>query len=238
MQICGCFGAMLPVWLNLDQSKSAYTTDLSPTLALYLTIAGVISMISIFVFVSFWNLYMSIPALTVFFMAWQFINVTFLAKVATHFKEYIDSNNGYGNCNNNDYEILNTESPRADDVNISNNHDKKIPNEITKSKFITMENDINEIESDSNNNNNNNTIMKVKPPIDNNGTMVYHDSNHSIAVMLILISSALFQVIIQLILFTWLNYTLYMISIILCILYASSTSIYLVYTLFNVLCQN
>lgn len=52
-------------------------------LLLYILIASIVTAISLITAVYFWELYMSVSALTCFFATWQFISVIYFSRLAT-----------------------------------------------------------------------------------------------------------------------------------------------------------
>jgi len=118
MLLAGCFGAMLPVWINLDPSvvdgpsggpsggrvaksveeegvadRSSSSEQLQSTgVAAWKVNSSLVVMTGIscgclIAFSLSWELYASVIALIGFFASWQFINVVFYARIATCISE-------------------------------------------------------------------------------------------------------------------------------------------------------
>ena len=62
-------------------------TSSSSRLSLSIALAAVICSVTLIAFTWAWQLYLSLPAMVVFFAGWQFVSVVYFAKLATHLTE-------------------------------------------------------------------------------------------------------------------------------------------------------
>ena len=62
-------------------------TSLSSRLSLSIALAAVICSVTLITFTWAWQLYLSLPAMVIFFAGWQFVSVVYFAKLATHLTE-------------------------------------------------------------------------------------------------------------------------------------------------------
>jgi hypothetical protein len=80
MLLAGSGGALLPIWLRTGEitlfKRSAY-----------LSLAELIAAVALVVSVFLWETIATISMLTIFFAAWQFINVVFYSQLAIGLKE-------------------------------------------------------------------------------------------------------------------------------------------------------
>lgn len=84
MLLAGSMGALLPIYLRTGDISFARRSA-------YLSVAEITASISILLAILLWETFATIGLLTVFFAAWQFINVVCFAQLAIGLKEYSNS---------------------------------------------------------------------------------------------------------------------------------------------------
>lgn len=241
MLLAGCFGAMLPVWMKLDPSMVEETSggvakpveegtddrtnEVAPRVSTWkvnssLVVMTIISCVCLIIFSLSWELYASVAMLVGFFASWQFVNVVFYARIATCISESgamysqlvrnFRSRNSNGSISNQDYHrstevdvgrrsLLGAGGTSSDSFGIQSSH-LSVPtyaDDGDTSLRVGNDSVIDEREQ---------ALVEELPP-------------YSVSIIFLITASVLFQVIIQIILFSSLQLSLKPISIILTFLF-------------------
>jgi hypothetical protein len=205
-------------------------------------LAGVFSSGFLVLFVLFWELYLSILSLIVFFAAWQFINVIFYTKIATIIHQYKRNDNiSLSDTITNPYAVVHLDDLGTKNI-VDNSH-----------HLIASETDTNVIKTKHDYKEDDETVMikLMQPSVEDTPfthstsirisrddsqtaeSLIYKEPEptelppYSIAIISVVTINVVIQVILQIVLFSYLQYSLHIISIILVIMYIISTIMFI-----------
>lgn len=200
-----------------------------------LVVMNVISCGSLVVFSLSWELYASVAALVVFFAAWQFINVVFYARVATCVNESAGA-----------YTQLVREFRRIPDtaggIVTDPDADRNLPRRAVSNPLLQPENSAAVFGISS-------ALLSSCPDGDETSLQSPSDSDHerglrssepseqsqtveelppySVSIIFLITTSVLFQVIVQIVLFSSLQLSLYAVSVILMLLFCIFSAVFI-----------
>lgn len=246
MLLAGCFGAMLPVWMRVDPSAAdsapvagKLTEEagddgrplLTPSVSAWkvnasLVVMTIISCGCLIAFSLFWELYASVAALVIFFASWQFINVVFYARVATFVSEssavYSQLVRNYRRRS----DVDGRERLGSSEIEVGRSSDSPGPNRLSGSFGVSSSHPT--LAADRDGESPSSLPAHETSSVEREQPLAEELPPYSVSIIFLVTASVLFQVIVQIILFSSLQLSLQTVSVVLTLLFCALSFVYCV----------